>query len=70
MIDHIDAIGRFADARSRIDLGGRTPVPPSYLTALALPCRTPRGGRRAADGTRPRFAQLDWLARRERAVNG
>ena len=67
MIDHIDAISRFADARARIDLCGRVPVPPSYLAALALPRRAQRSAsNRPADGVRTRFSQLDWLTSRQR----
>lgn len=69
MIDHLDAVSRFADARSRIDLGGRTPVQPSYLAAFALPCRAPHPGTtRPAAGMRARFAPLEWLASRQRGA--
>jgi hypothetical protein len=67
MINHVDVISRYADARSRIDTGGRCPAMPSYLTALALPLRAPHDAAgQPAGGPRARFAQRGWLALRER----
>jgi hypothetical protein len=67
MINHVDAISRYADARSRIDTGCRCPALPSYLTALAMPLRAPHDvTSQPPGGSRASFAQRGWLALRER----